>query len=313
MRIFRDPSLCPPDAKHAVIALGNFDGLHTGHRVILAHATDTARKLGAPAAVMTFEPHPREFFFRERGRLRIYSLRQKLALLKECGIELVFLMRFNKALATTSAHDFATGMLHRDLQAQHVVTGYNFAFGRGREGNTGMLARYALEAGFGFTACPPVETDGMAVSSSAIRELLAAGKLEKASQLLGHPYRLCGRVRQGTALARTLGFPTANIPLDKLFRPRFGVYAVRMRVEGKGASYDAIANIGIKPTFRPHEPVLEVHLFDFNRPLYGKRLEVTFCTFLRDEQRFPDADALKQQIQRDIAQVRAYFSARRAS
>ncbi len=304
LRIIRDHQHCPASAQGAVIALGNFDGVHAGHRSIINQAKDIAQTIGAPAAVMTFEPHPREFFAREKSRLRMYPLSQKLELLEEAGIELVFMMRFNKTLASTSAQGFVEDILHKHLKARHVVTGFNFAFGKGREGNTQTLAEYAQKAGFGFTACPQVQIDGKTVSSSAIREFLAGGDIEKADQLLGEPYRLRGRVRPGAQRGRTLGFHTANIAIAPLFKPRYGVYAVRARVGSHGTWHQAIANIGVKPTFNPSEPLLEVHIFDFDQMIYGKILEVEFLEFLRPEMCFVNVEALVQQIELDIAHAK---------
>lgn len=311
MRVIRNPGNCPEHAQRAVVALGNFDGVHVGHRAILQTTLDTAKTLGMPAAVMTFEPHPREFF--SGKRLHMVSLHQKLELIRECGMDVTFILRFNKRLAETTAHDFVIGILHDSLKASHVVTGYNFAFGKGREGNTEMLLRYAREAGFGFTACPPVERDGTAVSSTTIRECLTRGDIAQAEKLLGHPYRICGHVRAGAEIGRTIGFPTANLVVDTLFKPRLGVYAVRVRIEGDDREYDAVANLGVKPTFNPSEPLLEVHIFDFDAPIYSKRIDVTFVSFLRDEQRFANVEALKAQIRRDVTQAQAVLGKRRAS
>ena len=305
MRITRDTRYCPTDAKGAVIALGNFDGVHIGHRAIIRRAVELAKELGTHAAVMTFEPHPREFFAPDAPRLRMYSLQQKLELLEDAGIEHVFLMRFNQALASTSASDFVEQILHRQLGARHVVTGYNFAFGKGRAGNTDMLASVAAQLGFGFTACQPVMLDGKAVSSSAIRALLAEGELEEANRMLGMHYHLCGRVRSGAARGRTIGYPTANIALDRFFKPKLGVYAVQARLPGS-EWHHGIANIGIKPTFNLTTPMLEVHLFDFDQMIYGQKLEVALNAFLRPEIRFASVEALLEQIRSDVEHAKQY-------
>ena len=304
LKIVRDTEHCPLSAQGAVIALGNFDGVHAGHRAIINEAKAIAKRLGTVPAVMTFEPHPREFFSREKTRLRMYPLAQKLELLEEAGIELVFMMRFNKKLASTPAKAFVDDILHGQLKAKHVVTGYNFAFGKGREGDTQALADYAQQAGFGYTACPQVQVEGKTVSSSEIRRLLAGGDIESADRLLGEPYRLRGRVRPGAQRGRTIGFPTANLAIAPLFKPCYGVYAVRARVGNHGIWHRAIANIGVKPTFNPSEPLLEVHIFDFNEMIYGKILEVEFLEFLRPEMCFVSVEALVQQIEKDVAHAR---------
>jgi riboflavin kinase/FMN adenylyltransferase len=303
MRIIRDFSACPSASKGAVVALGNFDGVHLGHQAILRECIDTARKLGAPAAVMSFEPHPREFFAPGSDPLSIYPFRRKVELLRELGIDTLFLVRFNERFASLTAEAFTRDILHAQLGVRHVVTGYNFAFGKGRGGNTEFLHNAAKECGFGFSACPPVEdADGVPVSSSAIRRRLALGHVEIAGQLLGRAYAIEGRVRHGEQLGRKLGYPTANMALDDLFKPRFGIYAARARVDG--ALHDAVVSLGIRPTFGQNEPLLEVHIFAMDRELYGKRLHVELAGFLRDEVKFDTAQALTAQIALDCQQAK---------
>ena len=290
------------------MALGNFDGVHLGHREILRQCTASAHASNAPAAVMSFEPHPREFFAPHKERLRLCSLRQKVALLEQLGIDTLFLVRFNRSFANLTAEEFVGNVLHRQLAVRHVVTGYNFAFGKGRTGHTEFLASRGQVLGFATTACPPVQTtSGHAISSSAIRTHLAAGEIAQATALLGHPYLIEGHVRCGHQRGRTIGFPTANISLNRLFKPRYGVYAVRVSLSpspvGVGEYY-GIANIGVKPTLGGSEPLLEVHLFDFNRDLYGQRIQVECLEFLRDERKFDSLDALKTQITLDCQQAK---------
>lgn len=316
MRIIRDFAVCPPDYKGAVIALGNFDGVHLGHRSILRACVETAHTLGTRAAVMTFEPHPREFFGRNREpgteRLRIVGFRRKVQLLEESGIDTLFLVRFNARFAGLSAEAFVQEVLHRQLAVRHVVTGYNFAFGKGRSGTTDFLMKQGRALEFGFTACPPVHEqgghDGKVVSSSVIRQLLAAGDVRGASALLGRPHSVEGKVSHGQQRGRTIGFPTANLAMRHLFKPRFGVYAVRIQVDG--AWYDAVANLGIRPTFGAGEALLEVHGFDMDKDLYGKRVQVEFIGFIREEKRFDSAETLRQQIAADCAQAREVLNAR---
>jgi len=328
MRILRDFSHAP---QGAVVALGNFDGVHLGHQAILTRCIETAKAANAPSAVMTFEPHPREFFARLSppplggrpgggrngempshnaptppspcgggSKLRIYSFRQKVEIIREMGIDLLFVVRFNKQFSSHTADDFVSGILHGQLAVRHIITGSNFAFGKGRGGDTGFMAQKAAELGFGFTPCPPVQdAGGMPVSSSAIRAFLAEGNMAAASSLLGRDYSIEGRVVRGEQRGRTLGFPTANISLRRLFKPRFGVYAVRL--DGQ----DGVASIGVKPTFGEVEPLLEVHLFDSNDNLYGKRVRVEFAAFLREEKRFDSAAALCAQMEQDAALARA--------
>lgn len=304
MRIIRDLEHCPADCQSAVMALGNFDGVHLGHRAILQHCIDLARADGKRPAVMTFEPHPREFFARDKAPLRIYPLRRKLELLKESGIDIVFLARFNQKLASTTAQGFID-LLHRQLRVHHIVTGFNFAFGKGREGSTAMLAKAAEIHEFAFSAYPPVhDPSGRVISSSVVRRALAEGNMEAAITLLGAPYQIEGRVMEGNRRGRELRFPTANIRLDGLFKPRFGVYAVRFAIAGELGWHDGVANLGIRPTFGMDEPLLEVHGFDMDRHLYGKRLCVRFSAFLREEKAFTSPEALTAQIAEDCRSAR---------
>lgn len=305
MHIIRDIASMPASCRGAAIALGNFDGVHLGHRAILQRCIDMARKAGTPAAAMTFEPHPREFLAPGRESLRICSLRHKLSLMRQMGIDAVFLMRFNRALAGMSAASFVEDLLHGQLGAEHVVTGYNFAFGHNREGSIELLGDMAGRLGFGFSFCPPVmDAVGKPVSSSAIRQLLAAGEMEKADELLGRPYRMEGRVAHGEKRGRELGFPTANLPLGKRFKPRFGVYAVRFRLGDEAAWHDGVASIGVKPTFGDYAPLLEVHALDMARDMYGQCMQVDVLHFLREEARFEQVDALKMQMEQDCMQAR---------
>lgn len=304
MRILRDFADCPPDARGAVLALGNFDGVHVGHLAILRDCVALAATEGCRAAAMTFEPHPREFFKKSGGRLRITSFRHKAKLLAAAGVEILFAARFNALLAATSADDFVTRILHEQLGVRHVVTGYNFAFGKGRGGDTVFLTEKAQALGFGFTALPAVAGPaGEAVSSSAIRALLIAGDMEKAAAMLGRRYAIEGRVRRGEGRGRSLGFPTANIAPGPLLIPRLGIYAVRFRVENERAWHAGAASLGVNPTFPLSAPQLEVHGLNMERNLYGKRLYVEFLRFLRDEAAFDSGEALSAQIKQDCAEA----------
>jgi riboflavin kinase / FMN adenylyltransferase len=305
MRIIRDLSACHEEFKGAVMALGNFDGVHLGHQAIFTHCVALARAERRPAAVMTFEPHPREFFSRDHAPMRIYPLRGKAMLIEECGIDALFVARFNKKLASTSAEDFIHHILHDSLRVQHVVTGYNFAFGKARQGNTAFMAQTAEKLGFGFTAHPPVlDAEGTTISSSGIRQLLLEGNVRKASAQLGRPYQISGRVRHGDKRGRTLGFPTANIALGRLLKPKFGIYAVRLAVGRSNTWHNGVASLGIRPNF-PTDPLLEVHCFDVQRDLYGHRVRVELIEFIREEKKFADIEALKAQMAEDCAKAKS--------
>lgn len=312
MRIIRDLGACPQSCQGAAIALGNFDGVHAGHKAILRQCIDVAKKNGTPSAVMTFEPHPREFFAKGKEKLRICSLRQKLEIIRDAGIDLLYLVRFNQSFSGNTAESFVKNILVGELAAKHVVTGYNFAFGKGRSGNVEFLQNAAKQYNFGFTACKPVHgAQGEVVSSSAIRTHLAAGEIHEAAALLGHPYVIRGRVRHGDKRGRELGFPTANIAIDFLFKPRFGIYAVRASLDGK-RWHDAVASLGIRPTFSDSKPLLEVYVFDMDQNLYGQPLYVEFADFIRDEIRFDDLSALRAQIEADCGEAKRLLGKRKA-
>ncbi len=302
MHIIRDPQYCPESSQNAVIALGNFDGVHRGHQAILKCCAEIARGEGCEPTAMTFEPHPREFFSTDKKPLRIYPFRRKAELLKEYGMHTLFCLRFGKRLAATSAASFIEDILHRQLKVRHVVTGYNFAFGKGRSGNTEFLTHEAHRLGFGFTALPQVEDEGDDISSSAIREALAQGNTQKVSHMLGRPYVIEGRVQKGEQRGRQIGFPTANIRAEHLFLPRFGVYAARVTMGGR--RYDAVANLGIKPTFGQQAPLLEAHFFDIDKSMYGEKISVELLEFIRPEEKFPGIDALRNQIEQDATHAK---------
>lgn len=289
-----------------MIALGNFDGVHLGHQAIIRHAGALAKQAKAPLAIMTFEPHPREFFARQAGNvaaLRLCPLHEKLSLLQTLGAELVFLVRFTRPFAATSPAQFIEQTLACDLRARHIVTGYNFAFGKDRAGNTDLLTQEAKKMGFAYSAHPPV-TDGQGepVSSSRIRHKLSQGDVAGAARQLGRAYAISGRVRHGDRRGRTLGFPTANIALTHLHAPRFGVYAIRSRLGEKTLA--GVANIGLRPTFNGTTPLLEAHFFNLAQDIYGERLHIELVEFLRPEQRFESIDALKARIAADCAQAK---------
>lgn len=302
MRIIRDFTHCATDAKGAVVALGNFDGVHAGHKAILRACVDEAKRLGVAPAVMTFFPHPREFFGRGSEALRLQSFRQKMLLFAEAGIRTVFVVRFNARFASLTAESFVGDVLSKHLQARHIVTGYNFAFGKGRGGDTAYLAQACAAKGMGFTACAPVMHDGAVVSSSAIRGLLAQGDTRQAAALLGRLFSIEGRIIHGEKRGKAMGYPTANIALGKLFRPRYGVYAVR--VTGEGMRFDGVANLGIRPMFEIAEPLLEVHGFDISANLYGRRVQVALVEFIREERYFDSLEGLSRQIAEDEAAAR---------
>ncbi len=305
MRLVRDDVNFPEKLRNAVVAVGNFDGLHHGHRLVIGKALALAHDRNAPCAVLTFYPHPRQYFKPALPCLQIYTLRTKLLLLRNIGVDVVFLQRFNADFARLNPEEFIRHVLLERLHVQHVVTGENFVFGRARAGDTAMLAASAAAHGFGYTAVN-IHHDpaGNACSSTHIRKLLHIGNVADASRLLSRPYSISGRVIHGDRRGRSLGFPTANIRLGKRFSPAYGVYAVRAHLP-QGEKIPGVANLGVRPTFGGNTELLEVHLFNFNADLYGARIEVEPVKFLRPEKKFSGLQELKQQIQEDCSNARS--------
>lgn len=295
-------------AASRVLAIGNFDGLHLGHRALLERLTATARQHGLPPAVMTFEPHPRELFTPEQAPARLTSLREKLALLESCGIEEIFLLHFSRKLAGLTAEEFIERVLVHGLAVRHLIIGDDFRFGKGRAGDFAMLQAAGLQHGFGVEAMHTIEVGGERVSSSAVRDVLGAGDLEHAARLLGRPYSIAGRVVHGDKIGRKLGFPTANIQLKRKRVALTGVFAVTVSGLDK-RHLPGAASLGVRPTLGAGlRPVLEVHLFDFDREIYGQHLTVHFLHKLRDEARYDSFEALTAQITRDVVATQDYFA-----
>jgi len=287
------------------LTIGNFDGIHRGHQAMLKRLIEAAEDLCLPPAVMTFEPHPREFFAPETAPPRLTSLRAKLEFFRAFGITRVFVPRFDRRFASLSPGEFVDDGLVARSGVRWVLVGDDFRFGRARAGDVGTLRAHART--FSVEAMGTVEEDGGRVSSTAVRDALNAGDMERVTALLGRPYAISGRVGHGEKLGRQLGFPTANIPLKH--RPALaGIFAVR--VSGlPGGPRTGVASLGVRPTVTARgRPLLEVYLFDFDQPIYGRRVGVEFLHKLRDEARYPDLGALADQIRTDVAQARDYFA-----
>ena len=299
-------------ASSRVLAIGNFDGLHLGHRALLERLTAAARRHGLSPAVMTFEPHPRELFSPEQAPARLTSLREKLALLDSCGIEEVYLLHFSRRLAGLTAEEFIERVLVQGLAVRHLIIGDDFRFGKGRAGDFAMLQAAGQQHGFGVEAMHTIEIGGERVSSSAVRDVLGAGDLEHAARLLGRPYSIAGRVVHGGKIGRKLGFPTANIQLKRKRVALTGVFAVTVSGLDK-RHLPGAASLGVRPTLGVGlRPVLEVHLFDFDREIYGAHLIVHFLHKLRDEAKYDTLEALTAQIARDVAATQDYFAGKHA-
>ena len=293
-----------------VLTIGNFDGLHRGHQVLLERLTAHARRVALPAAVLTFEPHPREFFAPEQAPARLTSLREKLSLLERCGVDQVYVCRFNAALASLSAADFIERILVGGLSVRHLIIGDDFRFGRGRSGDFAMLVQAGARHRFGVEAMDTLDWQGERVSSSAVRDALEVGDIEHAARLLGRSYCIAGRVVAGQQIGRQLGFPTANVQLKRKRLPLSGIFAVTVSGIGEQPLPGA-ASLGVRPTLGAGlKPVLEVHLLDFDRTIYGAHVTVNFLHKLRDEAKYDSLDLLKEQIARDVAATRTYFANR---
>lgn len=307
MRIFRHYEDVSPDLRGAVIALGNFDGVHLGHRAVLGTALRLAREAGAPAAAMTFEPHPRMVFRPDLEPFRLTSFRTKARHIEAVGLDALYAQHFDMDFAAKTADDFVQDVLVNGLNVRHVVVGADYVFGKGRQGDVAFLRRKAVEHGFDVTSVGSVTADdGIVYSSTNIRQRLRNGQPREAARLLGRFWEIEGRVEHGDARGRTIGFPTANVALGELLRPATGVYAVRTGID-KGHEtvwHDGVANFGRRPTFDRQTLLLEVHLFDTTQDLYGTHLRVALVDHLRGERRFSGIEELRQQIERDSVEAR---------
>lgn len=286
-----------------VLAIGNMDGVHLGHVALLKITHALAVAEGYRAAVLTFEPHPRVYFKPELKPLNILSIASKITTLQQHAMDTVIVARFNKALADMPAERFIEDFCVTTLGAKHVVTGANFRFGKGRAGDASLMADMMRSLSLGYSCAEPVVCEtGEVISSTRIREHLKKGDVIAASALLGRPYSISGRVIHGDKRGSAIGFPTANIRVGHLALPAFGVYAVEVTLDGQ--RLPGVANIGMRPTFDKRTPLLEVHLFDFDKSIYGKRLEVAFKRFLRAEQKFVSVETMIDQLKRDVIEAK---------
>jgi riboflavin kinase/FMN adenylyltransferase len=300
--VVRDGEELPPDLRRAFIAIGNFDGVHRGHRAVIDRAIELAREDRRPAVVLTFEPHPRAFFRKDQPLFRLTPEPEKLKLLAAAGLDGAVVMQFDGKLAGVTAEDFVKDILVRRLSAAGVVVGDNFQFGRRRQGNAEFLREQGEERGFEVELVKPLLFRGKPVSSSAIRELLAKGEVDETSKLLGYTWFVSGKVIHGEKRGRELGYPTANIALDPACDLAHGIYAVRVRVRGE--IRDGVASFGRRPTFGGGAPLLEVFLFDFESDIYDEEIDAAFFGWVRPEAKFADAAELTRQMDADSAMAR---------
>lgn len=302
MELIRGLHNLRPEHRGCALTIGNFDGVHLGHQALIERTVAHAQNLGLPATVMTFDPTPREFLAPEGAPLRVFSLRDKLAALAGFGIQRTVVVGFDRRLSSMSAEQFVDAVLVQGLGVAAVVVGDDFHFGQARSGDFERLAAFGAQLGFVAEACSSIQFLGERCSSTALRSALAVPDLRRAAGLLGRPYRLSGRIRQGQKLGRRLGLPTANITLSRPLALRRGVYAVRARCLGQ--RWDGVANFGVRPTLGLTRFLLETHLFGEPGSIYGECLEVEFEAFLRPEMRFASLDELGQQMNTDAATAR---------
>lgn len=302
MRLIRDIAFVTPQDRGASIAIGNFDGVHLGHQAVI----DLARKAQGPLGILTFEPHPREVFAPEAAPFRLMNATARANRLEKIGVEKLYELPFTTAISGLTDQEFCERILGESLGASHVVVGADFCFGKGRTGTAEKLAEYGRSIGYQTTIAPMIETDAGQVSSTAIRAALTQGNPRIAAQMLGHWHRIDGPVIQGDQRGRDLGYPTANMSIDGLHPPRFGVYAVLVDVMTgpHQGHYHGAASIGVRPTFGVNTANCETFLFDFAGDLYGAELSVALVDYLRPEESFDSLEALITQMKADCDQAR---------
>ncbi len=304
MLIFR--GLHSPDTLSVAITIGNFDGVHLGHQALLNELKTAARARGLQTAVVIFEPHPREFFTPDQAPARLSSLREKLELFSSHGIDRVYICRFNALFAQMSAAAFIHA-LHEKLSAKFVLIGDDFRFGSGRNGDFALMEKIGEQHGFEVQSVHTIAHEGVRISSTAVRAALAAGQMRRVHDYLGRPYSITGRVVHGDGVGHKLGYPTANIQLRHNRPPLSGIFVVEVHSEDLGV-LQGVASLGVRPTLKHNaKPVLEVHLFEFKQNIYGKSLRVVFLQKRREEQKFPNLEALTQQIALDVENAKKWF------
>jgi riboflavin kinase/FMN adenylyltransferase len=301
MRIIRGIKNYTEKMKTPVLTLGNFDGVHRGHQAIFKKVVERARELNGVSIAFTFEPHPLKVLAPERSPQLLNTFHGKMKLFEAACIQVVVCAHFNRSFADQNPEDFARNILHELIGVREVYVGYDYAFGKGREGSIESLKKMGRTYGFHVGVIEPVRVNGVVVSSSAVRDLITNGRVEEASNLLGRHYSIEGEVVHGAQRGHQLGFPTANLKTANELVPGFGVYAVVANIDGRVAK--GVASIGIRPTFDSGPVSIEVYLFDVNEDLYGKAMEVSFIQRLRGEERFSSAEALVRQIEKDVQEA----------
>lgn len=306
MQLIRNLEQLPSLPAGCALTIGNFDGLHRGHQAMIERLRARARALNAPSALVTFEPMPLELFCPHKAPARLSTLREKVQDARALGLDLFVRVAFDRSFAAQSAGTFMQGLLVERLKARYVIVGEDFHFARDQEGDVSQLHAFGAAHDMEVVAMPAVQVAGGRVSSTRVREALAAGDTALARQLLGRSYHISGRVAHGQQLGRTLGFPTVNLRMRRRVAPCYGVYAVRVRLPD-GSEKPGAASLGVRPTVAGRDCLLEVYLLDFSGDLYGQRIDVSFEAFIRPEVHFDSLDALTQQMNADVADVRALF------
>jgi riboflavin kinase/FMN adenylyltransferase len=307
MRVIRGLAHTKTLEQGCVLTIGNFDGLHLGHRAVIEKVAQQGKLLGLPVVVIIFEPQPLEYFLGANAPSRLTRLREKVIQFTTLPVDELLVLRFNREFANVDAEDFIEQILVKKLSVKHLVIGDDFHFGKARRGNFAMLREKGKQFGFKVENTQSYQVQGLRVSSTIIRDALGEGNLKLAAKLLGRAYSICGRVSHGKKLGRTLGFPTANIELLRKNTPISGVFAVTM-TGVCNTELHGVANVGIRPTVSGTDKViLEVHLFDFNKEIYGRYVEVHFQHKIRDEIRFESVEQLKSQIEQDVVEAKAFF------
>jgi len=295
----------PDELRGAAVAIGAFDGVHRGHQAVIATARAAADRLDAALGIVSFDPHPRRWFQPDAAPFRLMTPGQMARALDPLGVDRLYLLPFDAAMAAMSDEGFARDVLSSGLGVRHAAVGFDFTYGKGRTGSPEGLRRHGEALGFGVTVCDRVDDpDGLKLSSSAVREAVHAGDMARAAAILGRPFAIEGEVVHGDKRGRTIGVPTANIRLGDYMRPAYGVYATRTRLPD-GRVLDGVASLGLRPMFALEEPLLEVWLFDFDGELYGQTVETQLIAFLRGEEKFDSLEALKSRIDADAEAARA--------
>jgi riboflavin kinase/FMN adenylyltransferase len=314
MHVVRDPLRAGDLPRGGVVTIGNFDGVHLGHRRILEAVAARAREVGRPSVAITFEPHPLVVLRPDHAPRRIQTLHQKEEAIEAIGIEHLLVIPFTRDFSLTEPEDFVRSFLSEKLGAAELYLGQHFAFGRGKRGDLGLLSRLGPECGFSATGVPEVLVDGEPVSSTRIRDAIDRGEVAAANAMLGREYQLDGIVSKGDRVGRKIGYPTINLAAENELHPADGVYLTRILIRSFGREFDCVTNIGRRPTvYEDYATTIETYVLDFSSDVYGEKIRLFFFDRLREERKFPSMMALTEQIGRDIEATREYFARRGAT